>query len=85
MGTLLTWWIWKNWRTANPDADLSKVYMLNSAVSSQIVKTIADAEGFCNRTTLTGFKWIGNLAEKLRLAGNQVILAWEESIGFMLD
>lgn len=45
MGTLLTWWIWQNWRTANPDANLSKVYMLNSAVSSQIVKTIADAEG----------------------------------------
>uniref|UniRef100_A0A915ELV9 Phosphoglucomutase-2 n=1 Tax=Ditylenchus dipsaci TaxID=166011 RepID=A0A915ELV9_9BILA len=83
MGTILTWWIWKNWRAANPDADLSKVYILNSAVSSQIVKTIAQAEGFRNEITLTGFKWMGNVAEKLRSQGNQVILAWEESIGFM--
>lgn len=45
MGALITWWIWTNWRKANPNADASKVYILNSAVSSQIVKTIADAEG----------------------------------------
>uniref|UniRef100_A0A8R1EJ50 Phosphoglucomutase-2 n=1 Tax=Caenorhabditis japonica TaxID=281687 RepID=A0A8R1EJ50_CAEJA len=45
MGALLTWWIWTNWRKANPNVDASKVYILNSAVSSQIVKTIADAEG----------------------------------------
>jgi phosphomannomutase len=83
MGTLLTWWTWKNWRAANPNADLSKVYMLNSVVSSQIVKTIADVEGFKNDVTLTGFKWMGNLADRLRSAGNEVILAWEESIGFM--
>ncbi|CAB3402013.1 unnamed protein product [Caenorhabditis bovis] len=83
MGALMTWWIWTNWRQMNPTADPSKVYILNSAVSSQIVKTIADAEGFKNETTLTGFKWMGNKAEELRAAGNQVILAWEESIGYM--
>lgn len=83
MGALITWWIWTNWRKANPNADASKVYILNSAVSSQIVKTIADAEGFKNETTLTGFKWMGNRAEELRADGNQVILAWEESIGYM--
>lgn len=83
MGAIITWWIWKNWRAANPDADASKVYILNSAVSSQIVKTIADVEGFKNEVTLTGFKWMGNKAEQLRAQGNEVILAWEESIGFM--
>ena len=83
MGTLLTWWVWKNWREKNPNADLSKIWMLNSAVSSQIVKTIANVEGFQNRTTLTGFKWMGNLSCELREQGHQVILAWEESIGFM--
>lgn len=83
MGALITWWIWTNWRKANPDADASNVYILNSAVSSQIVKTIADAEGFKNDVTLTGFKWMGNKAEELRNQGKQVILAWEESIGYM--
>uniref|UniRef100_A0A914C422 Phosphoglucomutase (alpha-D-glucose-1,6-bisphosphate-dependent) n=1 Tax=Acrobeloides nanus TaxID=290746 RepID=A0A914C422_9BILA len=83
MGTLLSWWVWKNWRAVNPNADLSKVYMLNSTVSCNIVKTMAKAEGFKNDVTLTGFKWMGNLADKLRQEGNLVILAWEESIGFM--
>lgn len=83
MGAIITWWIWSNWRKANPTVDASKVYILNSAVSSQIVKTIADAEGFRNETTLTGFKWMGNRAEELRAEGNHVILAWEESIGYM--
>lgn len=45
MGTILTWWIWTNWRAANLNAELSNIYILNSAVSSQIVKTIADTEG----------------------------------------
>ena len=83
MGTVLTWWIWTNWRAAHPNADLSRVYILNSTVSSQFVKTMADAEGFRNDVTLTGFKWMGNVADKLRSDGNEVILAWEESIGFM--
>ncbi|CAD6185885.1 unnamed protein product [Caenorhabditis auriculariae] len=83
MGVLITWWIWTNWRKANPEADLSKMYILNSAVSSQFVKTMASVEGFRNETTLTGFKWMGNKAEELRKAGNEVILAWEESIGYM--
>lgn len=46
MGAMITWWIWTNWRAAHPDADLSKVYILNSDISSKIVKTMADVEGF---------------------------------------
>lgn len=115
MGTILTWWIWTNWRAANSNADLSNIYILNSAVSSQIVKTIADVEGsflkcfkiflenlfkllcflkkylqyfifylgFRNKTTLTGFKWMGNVADELKSQGKTTILSWEESIGFM--
>ncbi|CAI4230699.1 unnamed protein product [Auanema sp. JU1783] len=83
MGALITWWIWHNWRLQHPDEDASNVYMLNSAVSSQIVKTIAEKEGFKSDVTLTGFKWMGNKADELRQQGNKVILAWEESIGFM--
>lgn len=40
-------------------------------------------EGFKHEQTLTGFKWMGNKADELRKAGKNVILAWEESIGFM--
>uniref|UniRef100_A0A1I7XAQ4 Phosphoglucomutase n=1 Tax=Heterorhabditis bacteriophora TaxID=37862 RepID=A0A1I7XAQ4_HETBA len=83
MGALLTWWIWINWQKANPNIRSTDVYILNSAVSSQIVKTIAEIEGFKNDVTLTGFKWMGNRAEELRKAGKHVILAWEESIGYM--
>ncbi|KAF8357845.1 hypothetical protein PRIPAC_92840, partial [Pristionchus pacificus] len=83
MGTLITWWVWKNWREANPTADTSNIYILNSAVSSQIVKTMAEVEGFKNDITLTGFKWMGNVSYDMAKENKKVILAWEESIGFM--
>ncbi|VDN54887.1 unnamed protein product [Dracunculus medinensis] len=83
MGTLITWWMWLCWREKNPSADPSNVYFLNSTVSSSVVKTMADKEGFKNELTLTGFKWMGNKADELRTKGKLVILAWEESIGFM--
>ncbi|KAJ1362011.1 hypothetical protein KIN20_021417 [Parelaphostrongylus tenuis] len=83
MGALLTWWVWTNWHKAHPEVDKSNVYVINSAVSSQIVKTIAETEGFKNEVTLTGFKWMGNKADELRAKGKHVILAWEESIGYM--
>ncbi|KAK6048546.1 hypothetical protein COOONC_13948, partial [Cooperia oncophora] len=83
MGALMTWWVWMNWSEKNPRVKKSDVYILNSAVSSQIVKTMAEKEGFKSDVTLTGFKWMGNKAHELRQKGKHVILAWEESIGFM--
>ncbi|KHN72132.1 Phosphoglucomutase-2 [Toxocara canis] len=83
MGALISWWTWKCWRKENPEGDASNLYMLNSAVSSSIVKTMAAKEGFKNELTLTGFKWMGNKADELRKQGKNVVLAWEESIGFM--
>ncbi|KAK5979662.1 hypothetical protein GCK32_010878 [Trichostrongylus colubriformis] len=83
MGALMTWWVWTNWSKAHPTVKKSDVYVLNSAVSSQIVKTMADKEGFKSDVTLTGFEWMGYKAHKLREEGKHVILAWEESIGFM--
>uniref|UniRef100_A0A914HW65 Phosphoglucomutase (alpha-D-glucose-1,6-bisphosphate-dependent) n=1 Tax=Globodera rostochiensis TaxID=31243 RepID=A0A914HW65_GLORO len=82
MGILLTWWVWTNWREKNPTADASRVFVLHSAVSSQMVSTMAVKEGFKSAVSLTGFKYIGNLAQKLRSEGKEVIVAWEESIGF---
>uniref|UniRef100_A0A0M3JCK4 PGM_PMM_III domain-containing protein n=1 Tax=Anisakis simplex TaxID=6269 RepID=A0A0M3JCK4_ANISI len=83
MGALISWWTWKSWKKENPNGDASNLYMLNSAVSSSIVKTMATKEGFKNELTLTGFKWMGNKADELTKQGKHVILAWEESIGFM--
>ena len=46
MGTLLTWWIWTQWKQRNLNNPAEDVYILNSAVSSQIVATMAKIEGF---------------------------------------
>jgi len=58
--------------------------MLSSTVSSKIIKTMADKEGFYFDETLTGFKWLGNRAITLIQQGYYVIFAFEEAIGFMV-
>ncbi|KAI6214601.1 Phosphoglucomutase-2 [Aphelenchoides besseyi] len=83
MGVILTWWTWKHFQEENPNADLTNVYILNSAVSSQFARTLSKTAGFQHDVALTGFKWIGNLAHQLRSKGKNVILGWEESIGYM--
>ncbi|VDP43034.1 unnamed protein product [Soboliphyme baturini] len=83
MGALLAWWKWYNWRRLNPDKSAEDVYIINSAVSSKIARTIAETEGFKYEETLTGFKWMANKAATLRSQGKTVLMAWEESIGYM--
>lgn len=63
--------------------DLSKVYLLNSTVSSQMIKSMAEHLGFKYQDTLTGFKWIGNKAIDLAEQGFHVPFGYEEAIGFM--
>ena len=57
--------------------------MLASAVSSMALKSMAAKEGFHFQETLTGFKWLGNVAEQLTGEGYEVLFAFEEAIGFM--
>ncbi|MFH4975862.1 hypothetical protein AB6A40_002571 [Gnathostoma spinigerum] len=83
MGAIMTWWVWHCWRKDHANDDPSNLFILNSAVSSSIVRTMAAKEGFKCEQTLTGFKWLGNKADELRKEGRNVLLAWEESIGFM--
>uniref|UniRef100_A0A0N5BDB4 Phosphoglucomutase n=1 Tax=Strongyloides papillosus TaxID=174720 RepID=A0A0N5BDB4_STREA len=83
MGAIITWWVWRNYKKRNRDKDFKNVYMLNSVVSSQISRSISKIEGFSHEVTLTGFKWMGNTAYQLRSKGHEVILAWEESIGYL--
>lgn len=83
LGALLGWWLLRSYREKNPEKSLDDVYMLSSTVSSKILRTMAQIEGFNFEETLTGFKWMGNRACELMASGKNVIFAFEEAIGFM--
>lgn len=65
--------------------------MLSSTVSSHILETMAKKEKFNFIETLTGFKYMGNVADGLLKENffkkndytNKVLFAFEEAIGFM--
>ncbi|XP_017147529.2 LOW QUALITY PROTEIN: phosphoglucomutase-2 [Drosophila miranda] len=84
LGALLGWWSLQNYKSRNPDADVSKCAMIASTVSSKILGSMAKEEDFEFYETLTGFKWMGNKAIELQQAGKTVLFAFEEAIGFMV-
>ncbi|XP_050313113.1 phosphopentomutase-like isoform X2 [Anthonomus grandis grandis] len=84
LGALFGWWMLechKKYETVS----LGNVYMVSSTVSSKILKTMAEAEGFNFLDTLTGFKWIGTSASELEAEGFFVLFCFEEAIGFMCN
>lgn len=87
--SLIGWWIWSNFKEKNKEhiennKDFAKdIYMLYSTVSSQILNSIAEKEGFSCEDTLTGFKWMGNRTHDLLKQNKKVIFCFEEAIGFM--
>lgn len=85
IGALLGWWLWHNFKNQGKTKAIppSDVYMLYSTVSSNILRAIAEAEGFNCEDTLTGFKWMGNRSIELIKQGKTVLFAFEEAIGFM--
>uniref|UniRef100_A0A5S6QUP7 Alpha-D-phosphohexomutase alpha/beta/alpha domain-containing protein n=1 Tax=Trichuris muris TaxID=70415 RepID=A0A5S6QUP7_TRIMR len=83
IGTLLAWWLWTNWKCNNPKTGTNDVYILNSVGSSKFACTMAAKEGFKYEETLSGFKWLANRASNLRDTKQVVLLAWEESFGYM--
>uniref|UniRef100_H2Y5I8 Phosphoglucomutase-2 n=1 Tax=Ciona savignyi TaxID=51511 RepID=H2Y5I8_CIOSA len=84
LGSLIGWWTWYSFITKNPSVDRSNVYMLSSTVSSMILRSIAQKEGFSFEDTLTGFKWMGNRTDQLLKEGKTVLFAFEEAIGYMI-
>ncbi len=54
LGALFGWWIWFHYKQNNKDANFKDVYMLYSTVSSNILSSMAQAEGFSCEDTLTG-------------------------------
>ncbi|XP_028655222.1 glucose 1,6-bisphosphate synthase [Erpetoichthys calabaricus] len=84
LAALLGWWMLLCWREANAEKkNIKKVYMLATTVSSKILHTMAQKEGFQFEETLPGFKWIGNRIIQLLDNGMEILFAFEESIGFM--
>ncbi|KAF8059165.1 PGM2 [Scenedesmus sp. PABB004] len=83
IGLLLADWVWTNFRQRHPEVAPSGCLMLASAVSSAALGAMAAAEGFGFEQTLTGFKWLGNVAQARRAEGRTVLFAFEEAIGFM--
>lgn len=63
---------------------LAKLLVVNTTVSSKMLKAIAEKEGLRYEETLTGFKWIGNKAQDLIEEGYTCLFAYEEAIGFMI-
>ncbi|KAF2421843.1 phosphoglucomutase-2 [Tothia fuscella] len=61
-----------------------KLAMLASTVSSRMLGVMAEKEGFHFVETLTGFKWMGNIALDLDEAGYDSRFAFEEAIGYMI-
>lgn len=55
--------------------------MLASTVSSKMLGSMAQIEGFKFIETLTGFKWMGNQTRDLQAQGKTVLFAFEEAIG----
>lgn len=82
LGALLGWWCLFCFKTKYPQEKLENAYMLCSTVSSMILRSISEKEGFNFVETLTGFKWIGNKSNELLKQGKKVIFSFEEAIGF---
>lgn len=59
------------------------VAMLCSAVSTTMLSKMAATQGFHFHETLTGFKWLGNVAQDLEKNGNDVLFVFEEALGYM--
>ena len=90
-GALFGWWMWHNFKEnfaaeLKSDAMFAKsAVMLYSTVSSQILRSMAEVEGFHCEDTLTGFKWMGNRAHELMSSDSskRLLFCFEEAIGFL--
>ncbi|KAG8197321.1 hypothetical protein JTE90_013448 [Oedothorax gibbosus] len=82
VGALLGSWLWD---TLDPELrkNPKNCCMVSSTVSSKILRSIAEKEGFIFYETLTGFKWMANKANDAMKNGMTFVFAFEEAIGYM--
>lgn len=64
--------------------NLEKCAMVASTVSSKLIKAIAEKHKARFEETLTGFKWIANKVLDLEKEGFNVLVSYEEAIGFCI-
>jgi len=81
LGVLLGSYLLERYPTTKPR---EKLVMLASTVSSRMLAALASKEGFRFTETLTGFKWLGNVARDLDQQGFDVVYAFEEALGYMI-
>ncbi|TKA71451.1 hypothetical protein B0A49_03804 [Cryomyces minteri] len=67
------------------NADISRLAMFVSTVSSRMLAVMAEKEGFHFQETLTGFKWLGNVAQEVQAQEYDAVYAFEEAIGYMFS
>ncbi|XP_054722238.1 phosphopentomutase-like [Uloborus diversus] len=82
IGALLGSWLWKKC-PAEKKIIPSNCCMISSTVSSKILRSIAQKEGFTFYETLTGFKYMANKAAQAEERGLHFVFAFEEAIGYM--
>ncbi|CEP61317.1 phosphoribomutase PRM15 LALA0_S03e00166g [Lachancea lanzarotensis] len=86
IGFLFAQQTWDSYKQENEEFQRANpLVLINSTVSSQMIKRMAEVEGFEYRDTLTGFKWLGNQARSLEKEGLYVPFAFEEAIGYMFS
>jgi phosphoglucomutase len=81
LGVLLGSYLFERYPAAH---NREKLAMLASTVSSRMLAAMAEKEGFKFTETLTGFKWLGNIARDLEAEGYNVVFAFEEALGYMI-
>ncbi|KAF1833213.1 hypothetical protein BDW02DRAFT_501259 [Decorospora gaudefroyi] len=81
LGVLIGSYLFERYPTSKPR---EKLAMLASTVSSRMLAALARKEGFKFTETLTGFKWMGNVARDLEREGYDVVYAFEEALGYMI-
>jgi phosphoglucomutase len=81
LGALLGAYLFERYPLSKPR---DKLAMLASTVSSRMLAALAKKEGFKFTETLTGFKWLGNVARDLTEEGYDVVYAFEEALGYMI-
>jgi phosphoglucomutase len=91
IGIILAHYVFQQYKSAKFELSTStlalsnkaKLAMLSSAVSSKMLRSMAEKEGFHHEETLTGFKWMGNKSLDLIEQGYTAPYAFEEAIGYM--
>jgi len=84
IGVILGHWQITQAKANNNNNNNNNMALLASVVSSRMLKSIAEQESISYYDTLTGFKWLGNKAIELKNEGKEVLLAYEEALGYCI-